>query len=46
MCAAGDDAHGRRLRGLTVALWRAGLRINEALVVAESDGDSGQSPCQ
>jgi hypothetical protein len=25
MRTAGDDAHGRRLRGLIVALWRAGL---------------------
>ena len=39
MCAAGDDAHGRRLRGLIVVLWRAGLRINEALALAESDLD-------
>jgi hypothetical protein len=27
MRTAGDDAHGRRLRGLIVVLWRAGLRI-------------------
>ena len=39
MRAAGDDAHGRRLRGLIVVLWRAGLRINEALALAESDLD-------
>jgi site-specific recombinase XerC len=39
MRAAGDDAHGRRLRGLIVALWRAGLRIQEALALAESDLD-------
>jgi hypothetical protein len=31
MRATGDDAHGRRLRGLIVILWRAGLRIQEAL---------------
>ena len=24
---AGDGAHGRRLRGLIVIMWRAGLRI-------------------
>ena len=30
MRKAGDDAHGRRLRGLIVILWRAGLRIQEA----------------
>jgi site-specific recombinase XerD len=39
MCAAGDDAHGRRLRGLIVILWRAGLRIQEALLLAEADLD-------
>ena len=31
MRMAGDDTHGRRLRGLIVVLWRAGLRIQEAL---------------
>jgi site-specific recombinase XerD len=39
MRAAGDDAHGRRLRGLIVILWRAGLRITEALALAEADLD-------
>jgi integrase len=39
MRAAGDGAHGRRLRGLTVVLWRAGLRIHEALALAEADLD-------
>jgi hypothetical protein len=39
MRTAGDDAHGRRLRGLIVALWRAGLRIQEALALAEADLD-------
>jgi integrase len=39
MRAAGDGAHGRRLRGLIVVLWRAGLRINEALALAEADLD-------
>jgi site-specific recombinase XerD len=39
MRAAGDDAHGRRLRGVIVILWRAGLRIHKALAVAESDLD-------
>jgi integrase len=37
--AAGDDARGRRLRGLIATLWRAGLRIQEALALAESDLD-------
>jgi site-specific recombinase XerD len=39
MCAAGDNAHGRRLRGLVVILWRAGLRVQEALALAEADLD-------
>jgi hypothetical protein len=36
---AGDGGHGRRLRGLIVALWRAGLRIDEALALREADLD-------
>ncbi len=39
MRAAGDARHGRRLRGLIVVLWRAGLRIHEALALAEADLD-------
>jgi site-specific recombinase XerC len=39
MRAAGDGAHGRRLRALIVILWRAGLRIQEALALAEADLD-------
>jgi site-specific recombinase XerC len=39
MRAAGDDADGVRLRGLIVVLWRAGLRISEALALTESDLD-------
>jgi site-specific recombinase XerD len=39
MRTARDDAHGRRLRGLIVVLWRAGLRIQEALALAEADLD-------
>jgi site-specific recombinase XerD len=39
MRAAGDSAHGRRLRGLVVVLWRAGLRIQETLALAEGDLD-------
>ena len=42
MRAAGDNSDGVRLRGLIVALWRAGLRISEALALAESDLDPGQ----
>jgi site-specific recombinase XerD len=37
MRAAGDGAHGRRLRGLMVILWRAGLRVQEALALTEGD---------
>ena len=40
MRAAGDSLHGQRLRGLIVVLWRAGLRISEALALAESDLDA------
>jgi site-specific recombinase XerD len=36
---AGDSVRGRRLRGLIVVLWRAGLRICEALALAEADLD-------
>src|SRR5688572_8387897 len=39
MRAAGDGPHGRRLRALIVIMWRAGLRIHEALALAESDLD-------
>jgi site-specific recombinase XerD len=39
MRAAGDREHGRRLRGLIVILWRAGLRIHEALALTEGDLD-------
>jgi site-specific recombinase XerC len=40
MRVVGDDADGVRLRGLVIVLWRAGLRISEALALAESDLDS------
>ena len=39
MRAAGHRIHGRRLRGLIVVLWRAGLRISEALALGEADLD-------
>jgi integrase len=39
MHAAGESAHGRRLRALVVILWRAGLRIQEALALTEADLD-------
>jgi site-specific recombinase XerD len=34
-----DDRHGLRLRGLIVVLWRAGLRVQEALALTEHDLD-------
>jgi integrase len=39
MHAAGDehDTNAARLRALIVVLWRAGLRISEALALTESD---------
>jgi site-specific recombinase XerD len=39
MRQAGDTRHGRRMRGLIVVLWRAGVRIHEALTLAETDGN-------
>ncbi len=39
MRAAGDYADGIRLRDLIVVLWRAGLRISEALALTETDLD-------
>jgi site-specific recombinase XerD len=41
MRAAGSGAHGARARGLIVVLWRAGLRISEALDLAECDLEPG-----
>ena len=37
MRTAGTGRHGARIRALGVILWRAGLRINEALTLAETD---------
>jgi len=39
MLAAGDAPEGVRLRAMIVVLWHAGLRISEALALAESDLD-------
>ena len=39
MRTIGDRSDGCRLRGLIVLLWRAGLRISEALALQESDLD-------
>jgi integrase len=49
MREAGESPAGIRLRGLIVVLWRAGLRISEALALAEGDprarprGDAGST---
>ncbi len=40
MRQAGATPHGFRMSGLIVVLWRAGLRIHEALALTESDLDS------
>jgi site-specific recombinase XerD len=39
MRQAADNRHGHRLNALIVVLWRAGLRIDEALSLTESDLD-------
>ena len=39
MRAAEDGPDGLRLRGVIVMLWRAGLRISEALSLNETDLD-------
>jgi site-specific recombinase XerD len=42
MRVVGDRPDGQRLRALIVLLWRAGLRISEALPLRESDLDSSR----
>jgi site-specific recombinase XerD len=42
MRRAGGRAPGLRFRGLVVVLWRAGLRISEALALAEADLEPGR----
>ncbi|HEX8854958.1 MAG TPA: tyrosine-type recombinase/integrase [Thermoleophilaceae bacterium] len=42
MRAVGDRAEGKRLRALIMLLWRAGLRISEALALQESDLDAAR----
>jgi site-specific recombinase XerD len=37
MRSAGGGAYGHRLRGLVVIMWRAGLRIQEAIALTEGD---------
>ena len=41
MRQAGETATGVRIRGLVVVLWRAGLRISEALALNEADLEPG-----
>ena len=43
MGVVGDRAEGHRLRALVVLLWRAGLRISEALALQESDLDRSRA---
>lgn len=40
MRTAGTSTDGARLRALVVILWRAGLRVSEALALAETDLDA------
>ena len=42
MRRAGNTDHGLRLRALIVVLWRAGLRIGEAMALTEPDIDPGR----
>jgi site-specific recombinase XerD len=39
MRQAGEDRHGLRVRAVIAVLWRGGLRIAEALALAETDVD-------
>lgn len=39
MRQAGEDRHGLRVRAVIAVLWRAGLRISEALALSETDVD-------
>ncbi len=42
MREAGSGLHGDRMRALIVVLWRAGLRISEALDLREGDLEPGR----
>jgi site-specific recombinase XerD len=45
MHAAGHDLEGVRLRGVIVVLWRAALRISEALALNETDSILSEELC-
>ena len=45
MSAVGDRADGHRLRALVVLLWRAGLRISEALSLQRATSTVPAAPC-
>ena len=42
MREAGESRYGHRVRALIVVLWRAGLRIGEALALSETDLEPGR----
>jgi integrase len=42
MRQAGEDRHGLRARALIIVLWRAALRIQEALALTETDLDANR----
>lgn len=44
MRAAGEGPDGVRLRGIIVVLWRAGLRISEALALNGTDLEPARGP--
>ena len=46
MRAAGENRAGLRLRAIIVVLWRPGLRISEALALAETDLDCARGAIQ
>ena len=45
MRAAGDGPYAVRLRALIVILWRSGLRISEALALAEPTSSQRAAHC-
>jgi site-specific recombinase XerC len=45
MRQTGGSADGARVRALIVVLWRAGLRIGEALDLSETDLDAARCSC-